>query len=76
MSTTPPATGREGLTTFMADYAYKERESAQAARDMRLGWLRDFAAVPAGSSQSLASFRSRTHGAAAASVTASRRCCS
>ncbi|HJW27228.1 MAG TPA: M1 family aminopeptidase [Rhodocyclaceae bacterium] len=56
----------EGLTTFMADYAYKERESAEAAREMRLGWLRDFAAVPAGKSQSLASFRSRTHGAAAA----------
>jgi hypothetical protein len=33
---------------------------------MRLGWLRDFAAVPAGAQQSLASFRSRTHGAAAA----------
>lgn len=56
----------EGLTTFMADYAYKEQESASAARAMRLGWLRDFAAVPASEQQSLASFRSRTHGAAAA----------
>jgi hypothetical protein len=56
----------EGLTTFMADYAYKEGESATAARDMRLSWLRDFAAVPAGDQQTLASFRSRTHGAAAA----------
>ncbi|MBS1191673.1 MAG: putative aminopeptidase [Rhodocyclaceae bacterium] len=56
----------EGLTTFMADYAYKEDESAAAAREMRLGWLRDFAAVPASAQQSLASFRSRTHGAAAA----------
>ncbi|BAL27077.1 M1 family metallopeptidase [Azoarcus sp. KH32C] len=56
----------EGLTTFMADYAYKESESAEAARAMRLGWLRDFAAVPAGDQQSLADFRSRTHGAAAA----------
>ena len=56
----------EGLTTFMADYAYKERHSAEAAREMRLGWLRDFAAVPAGRQQSLASFRSRSHGAAAA----------
>jgi len=55
----------EGLTTFMADYAYKERESAAAARETRLAWLRDFAAVPAGSHQSLASFRSRMHGAAA-----------
>ena len=25
----------EGLTTFMADYTYKERESDDAARDMR-----------------------------------------
>ncbi len=56
----------EGLTTFMADYAYKERESDAAARAMRLAWLRDFAAVPAGHDQSLAAFRSRTHGAAAA----------
>ncbi|HYD94396.1 MAG TPA: M1 family aminopeptidase [Noviherbaspirillum sp.] len=56
----------EGLTTFMADYAYKEQESADAAREMRLGWLRDFAAVPAGEHAPLAAFRSRTHGAAAA----------
>jgi hypothetical protein len=56
----------EGLTTFMADYAYKEQESPAAARDMRLGWLRDFAAVPADAHQPLAAFRSRSHGAAAA----------
>ena len=56
----------EGLTTFMADYAYRERESNQSAREMRLGWLRDFAAVSVGDRQSLASFRSRTHGASAA----------
>jgi hypothetical protein len=37
----------EGLTTFMADYAYKEDESASAASEMRLAWLRD-AAVFAG----------------------------
>ncbi len=53
----------EGLTTFMADYAFKEDESAQAARDMRLGWLRDLAAAPAGSQRPLAGFRSREHGA-------------
>ena len=56
----------EGLTTFMADYAYKEQESAEAAREMRLGWLRDFASVPAGDHTPLGDFRSRTHGAAAA----------
>ncbi|MDA8108265.1 MAG: M1 family aminopeptidase [Betaproteobacteria bacterium] len=62
------ATGNwsEGLTTFMADYAYKERESAEAARAMRLAWLRDYAAVPPGEQGSLAAFRSRAHGAAAA----------
>ena len=56
----------EGLTTFMADYAYKEDASAQDARAMRLAWLRDYAAVPAGEQQSLAAFRTRAHGAAAA----------
>jgi aminopeptidase N len=56
----------EGLTTFMADYAFKERESAEAARDMRLAWLRDFAAIPEGRDMPLVAFRSRTHGAAAA----------
>jgi aminopeptidase N len=52
----------EGLTTFMADYHYKERESAIAARDMRLAWLRDYAAVPEGQDQPLATFTARTHG--------------
>jgi aminopeptidase N len=33
---------------------------------MRLGWLRDFAAVPLASLEPLTAFRSRTHGAAAA----------
>lgn len=56
----------EGLTTFMADYAYKEAESAAAARDMRVGWLRDLATTPAELQTPLAQFRSRTHGAAAA----------
>jgi hypothetical protein len=56
----------EGLTTFMADYFYKEQQSAAAAQEMRLSWLRDFAAVPAGSHQPLSAFRSRSHGAEAA----------
>jgi aminopeptidase N len=53
----------EGLTTFMADYAYKERESQEAAREMRLGWLRDFAALAPGQDAPLTAFTSRTHGA-------------
>jgi aminopeptidase N len=56
----------EGLTTFMADYAYKEEASPEAARAARLAWLRDYAAVPAGEQPSLAEFHSRAHGAAAA----------
>jgi hypothetical protein len=55
----------EGLTAFMADYFYKERESSAAAREMRLAWLRDFAVVPPGAHRPLATFRSRTHGAEA-----------
>lgn len=56
----------EGLTTFMADYSYKEEASADAAREMRLGWLRDFAALPPGAAKPLTAFRSRAHGADAA----------
>lgn len=56
----------EGLTTFMADYAYRENASPEAAREMRLGWLRDFAAISAGGHRPLAEFRSRAHGADAA----------
>jgi len=51
----------EGLTTFMADYTYTERAGAEAARDMRLSWLRDFAAIPAGQDQALREFTSRSH---------------
>lgn len=53
----------EGLTTFMADYAYKEREGAEAARQMRLAWLRDLSALPEDHSAPLRAFVSRTHGA-------------
>jgi aminopeptidase N len=56
----------EGLTTFMADYYYREQQSAASAKEMRLSWLRDFAAVPDDAHRPLAAFRSRTHGAEAA----------
>jgi aminopeptidase N len=52
----------EGLTTFMADYAYRERESDAAAYEMRQGWLRDFAAIPPGEDMPLQAFTARTHG--------------
>ncbi|MDE2387984.1 MAG: M1 family peptidase, partial [Betaproteobacteria bacterium] len=53
----------EGLTTFMADYAYKEQESEAAAREMRLSWLRDFAALQPGQDEPLSAFTSRARGA-------------
>ncbi|MDO9371978.1 MAG: M1 family aminopeptidase [Gammaproteobacteria bacterium] len=53
----------EGLTTFMADYTYKERAGADAARAMRLSWLRDFAAIPEGQDIPLRDFTSRSHSA-------------
>ncbi len=52
----------EGLTTFLADYAYKEDESADAARQMRLAWLRDLAAVPESEDTALRDFTARRHG--------------
>ncbi len=52
----------EGLTTFMADYAYAERESADKARAMRLGWLRDLSGIPPGADRPLTAFTSRSHG--------------
>ena len=53
----------EGLTNFMADYAYREREGPEAAAAMRLAWLRDYAAMPSAEDTPLARFTSRTHGA-------------
>ena len=53
----------EGLTTFLADYAFKEEEGAAQARAMRLAWLRDFAAVPPEHDRPLSAFVSRRHGA-------------
>jgi len=53
----------EGLTTFMADYTYKERADTGAARTMRLSWLRDFAAIPQDQDMVLRDFTSRHHSA-------------
>lgn len=52
----------EGLTTFMADYAFREDQSDAAAREMRLNWLRDLAAVAPADETSLADFKARQHG--------------
>ncbi len=53
----------EGLTTFMADYAYREREGPAAASAARLAWLRDYAALAQSDDYPLARFTSRIHGA-------------
>jgi aminopeptidase N len=53
----------EGLTTFMADYHYKQRQGPAAAHEMRLEWLRDFAALPASEDRPLNRFVARYHGA-------------
>ena len=55
----------EGLTTFMADYAYKEDESASAASEMRLAWLRDAAVFAGEKPGALRDFRSRANAAGA-----------
>lgn len=52
----------EGLTTFMADYAYQEEQSPAAGKTARLGWLRDLAAVPETEDTPLAAFTARHHG--------------
>lgn len=50
----------EGLTTYLADYLYKERSSEEEGRDYRLKILRDYAAlVPGEDDFPLASFTGR-----------------
>lgn len=55
----------EGLTTFMADYAYKEDDSAAAASETRLAWLRDAAVFAGEKPGTLRDFRSRANAAGA-----------
>jgi hypothetical protein len=50
----------EGLTTYVADYRYKEEDSAEAAREYRLKMVRGYAAlVPPDGGFPLSAFRSR-----------------
>ncbi len=53
----------EGLTTYMADYALAETAGQDAAWEMRLGWLRDFAALPNERDKPISAFRSKGHDA-------------
>lgn len=43
----PTGNWAEGLTTYMADYALAAEKDADGGQRMRLGWLRDYAALPA-----------------------------
>ena len=54
----------EGLTTYMADYALAEEQGPDAAREMRLRWLRDFAALPTARDMPVTAFTAKTHQAA------------
>jgi aminopeptidase N len=54
----------EGLTTYMADYALAADRSEAAAREMRLGWLRDYAALPKQQDLPVTDFTAKTHDAA------------
>jgi hypothetical protein len=49
----------EALTVFMADYAFAEEDSNEAAREMRRRWLADFAGLPADQDTPVAEFRSK-----------------
>lgn len=56
----------EGLTTFMADYAYKEDEGPAAATSMRHDWLRNYASLPVNSEKPLSAFHARHRAPSAA----------
>lgn len=49
----------EGLTTFMADYAFAGRKGPQGKRSMRLNWLRNFTALPPVRDRPLRSFQGK-----------------
>ncbi len=53
----------EGLTTYMADYALAEDTGPDRAREMRLGWLRDYAALSPNLDSAVKSFVSKRHDA-------------
>jgi len=54
----------EGLTTYMADYALAADEDAGKALEMRMGWLRNYAALPVERDMPLTAFTAKRHDAA------------
>ena len=53
----------EGLTTYMADYTYALQRGPAEAMEMRLGWLRDYAALPPERDRPAAAFVGKSHAA-------------
>ena len=53
----------EGLTTYLADYGLARDQGADAARTMRVKWLRDYAALPQERDSPVRDFRSKQHDA-------------
>ncbi len=53
----------EGLTTYMADHGLAEDTGPDRAREMRLGWLRDYAALSTDLDRAVKSFVSKKHDA-------------
>lgn len=51
----------EGLTTYLADYALAADEGAEAARAMRVRWLRDYAALPTERDRPVRAFKTKRH---------------
>lgn len=51
----------EGLTTYMADYGLAAAQGPEAARQMRLSWLRDYAALPAEQDTPVTRFITKRH---------------
>jgi aminopeptidase N len=53
----------EGLTTYMADHALAATHDPKDALDMRVSWLRDYAALPVDKDTPITRFFSKTHDA-------------
>lgn len=53
----------EGLTTYLADHALAEERDPKKGAEMRLGWLRDYAALPNDLDIPVTRFRSKRHDA-------------
>mgnify|MGYP002725595434 CR=1 FL=1 len=54
----------EGLTTYLADYAFAKKRNGDDGQRMRLEWLRDYAALPPRRDHAVNQFVSKRHDAA------------